>query len=109
MKTCSNCKVELEDIMNFCPLCGEAQIDENSDNIEYIKLRRQVREEKQLTSYQKLTRFQKRKLFWEISGIILISGIIVTLIIDLLANKDITWSRHPVTVCAVLFVMMITC
>ena len=70
MKTCSNCQVELEDNMNFCPLCGEPQIDENSDNLEYIKLRKQNQEEKLITPYQKLNGFQKRKLFWEISGLL---------------------------------------
>ena len=103
MKTCANCEVELDESMNFCPLCGEPMIDENTDNIEYINLRKQKQEEKMLTAYQRLSGLQKRKLFWEISGIILISGIFVSLIINLFGGNNITWSRYSMTVCAVLF------
>jgi len=42
-------------------------------------------------------------LFWEMSGIILFSGILVTLIINLVLSKSITWSRYSITVCLVLF------
>ncbi|MFO8129533.1 MAG: DUF6320 domain-containing protein [Bacteroidales bacterium] len=104
MKTCSNCGVDLEGNVNFCPLCGEPHIDESADNIEYIKLRKQKQDEKHLTSIQKLSGFQKRKLFWEISGILLLSGIVVTLIIDLLDGNAVGWSKYTMTVCAVLFI-----
>lgn len=89
--------------MNFCPLCGEPVADVNAENSDYIRLRLQKQHEKKLTDYQKLSTEQKRKLFWEISGIILITGIIVTLIIDIFSNNIITWSKYSVTVCAVLF------
>lgn len=104
MRVCSNCGVELEENMNFCPLCGEPMMDENPDNIEYIKLRKQEMGKKPITSFQKLSGVQKRKLFWEISGIILISGILITLIIDILDGNFITWSKYSSTACAVLFV-----
>src|SRR6056297_913976 len=103
MKTCNYCGVELEKNMNFCPLCGEPVIDENSDHLEYIEVRKREQEENLLTDYQKLTKNQKRKLFWQISGIILLSGIIVTLILDFLENQAITWSRYTIVICAVAF------
>jgi hypothetical protein len=90
--------------MNFCPLCGEPVIDENTDNIEYIKIRKQEQEKKLLTDYQKLTARQKRKLFWQISGIILLSGIFITFIIDFISHGTVTWSKYPIAVSAILFI-----
>lgn len=104
MRTCSNCGVQLEDNMNFCPLCGEPNIDKTSENIEYIKLRKQKQEEKMMTAFQKLSGRQKRKLFWEISGILLISGILVTFIIDLLDGNGLTWSKYSISICVVLLI-----
>jgi len=104
MTTCSNCGVQLEDNMNFCPLCGEPNIDKTTDNIEYIKLRKQKQEEKMMTAFQKLSGRQKRKLFWEISGILLISGIVATLVIDLLDGNGLSWSIYSISICAVLFI-----
>lgn len=103
MRKCSNCGVELEKNMNFCPLCGEPFIDENTENLEYIKVRKQKQDEKRLTDYQKLSGLQKRKIFWEISGMILITAILVTFILDFFSNNAITWSRYSISVCAVLF------
>lgn len=104
MKTCSNCGAELENSMNFCPLCGEPMIHANTENTEYIKLRKREQEKKLMTDYQKLSGLQKRKLFWEISGILLISGMLITLIIDLLDGFTITWSKYTLAVCAVILI-----
>jgi hypothetical protein len=41
-----------------------------------------------------MTAVQKRKLFWQISAIILVSGILVTLVINWMESKSITWSRY---------------
>ena len=103
MIRCSNCGVELEENANFCSLCGEPVWNKNTDNLAYLKSRKLKQEEELLTDYQKLTSFQKRMLFWKISGIILISGIITTLIIDLLGNQAVTWSKYPVTAGLVLY------
>lgn len=102
MKKCINCGVELERSMNFCPLCGEPVLDEDSNNTEYIKVR--LKERRELTDFQRLTSDQKRKLFWEISGIILISGIIITLIIDFLSDHSLSWSKYPLAICSILFI-----
>lgn len=104
MVQCPNCGVELEENVNFCSLCGEplpSKITENNTLIKSGKLRR---EEKLLTDYQQLTGFQKRKIFWQISGLILISGIIITLLIDFIGNREITWSKYPAAVSLVLFI-----
>ncbi len=93
----------MEENSNFCSLCGEPLIIENTENLAFLKLRKQRQEEKLLTDFQKLTGFQKRKIFWKISGIIIISGITLTLVINLVGNQAITWSRYPITVGLVVF------
>jgi len=102
MKTCPQCGVELDEQMTVCPLChfqsGQGVPHEKDDPVIT-----ENRREKFLSEYVKLTRRQKRKLFWELSGIILFSGILVTLIIDFVTTGSITWSRYTVTVCLVLF------
>lgn len=103
MRTCSNCGVELEKNMNFCPLCGQPVMGDDTGNLEYIKVRKQKQDKKRLTDYQKLSGLQKRKIFWEISGMILITAILVTFILDLFSNNALTWSRYSISVCAMLF------
>jgi hypothetical protein len=104
MKRCPNCGVESEENANFCALCGEPLLDEITENSALIKSGITRREEKLLTDYQRLTGFQKRKIFWQISGLILISAIIITLLIDFIGNRNITWSKYPATISLVLFV-----
>jgi len=104
MAQCPNCLVEVEENAAFCSLCGEPLLDSSAYNEAFIKSGKQRREEKLLTEYQQLTGYQKSKIFWEISSLILISSIIITLLIDFIGNENITWSRYSVTVCLVLFV-----
>jgi uncharacterized membrane protein YvbJ len=103
MNYCKNCGVELEENMNFCPLCGKSIADETFQNKEDLHYQKTKQEERILSDFKELTQIQRRKLFWELSGIILISGMIVTFIIDLITNKGITWSKYSVSVCMVLF------
>jgi hypothetical protein len=104
MKRCPNCGVESEENANFCSLCGEPLFENTANNAAFIKSGKLRREEKLLTDYQQLTGFQKRKIFWQISGLILISGIIITLLIDFIGNRNITWSKFPATIGLVLFI-----
>lgn len=94
----------MEENANFCSLCGERILDKTTENADFIKSGRALREEKLLTDYQRLTGYQKRKIFWQISGMILISGIIITIFVDFIGNRDITWSRYPATISLVLFI-----
>lgn len=103
MKTCPRCGVELDERMTACPLCyfreGDALQPEKND-----PATRDPKSDVFLSEYVKLSQHQKRILFWELSGIILFSGILVTVIIDIVTSQRITWSRYTVTVCLVLFV-----
>jgi len=104
MAYCKHCGVELDVNMNYCPLCGELVSGEDFIQKEQDQFLRSQQEEKIISDYKKLTQIQRRKLFWELSGIILVSGIIVSFIIDLVLNKNITWSKYTITVCLVVFV-----
>lgn len=59
--------------------------------------------DKIIRDFDRLTVRQKRMLFWEISGIILLSGIVVSLIINFIVIRNITWARYNVTASLVLF------
>jgi hypothetical protein len=104
MIQCPNCRVEVEENANFCSLCGEPLFSAAAENNAFTKSGRLRREEKILTDYQKLSGFQKRKIFWKISAFILISGIIVTMLIDFITHQNITWSKYPVTVSLILMI-----
>jgi len=99
MSYCKKCGVELDENMVFCPLCGKS-VNEDADK-EPIK---ENTNPEFYEHYEKLTKKQKRKLFWELSGIILLSGIVVTLIIDLIINQSITWSKYSITISLVILV-----
>ena len=103
MKICPHCGVELDEQMQACPLCKYTDFDSLTYSDDPGDAQANRAGEKFLSDYVKLTKNQKRKLFWELSGIILFSGIMVTLIIDVVTSKAITWSRYSITVCLVLF------
>src|SRR5690606_23548622 len=104
MKRCPNCGVESDENANFCSLCGVPLYEKGTEFREAEMTGRIGREEKILSEFQQLSGFQKRKIFWKISGLILISGILITLIIDYVATGSITWSRYPATVSLFLFI-----
>jgi hypothetical protein len=101
---CPNCGVELEAAMHACPLCNFTDFDNPSQQGEMISASASLPKSRTISEYEKLSPVQKRKLFWELSGIALISVIVVTLIINLVSSNGITWSRYPMTACLVLFV-----
>ena len=104
MTYCNNCGVELDVNMNFCPLCGEPASGEDLDNAEHREFRRLKQEEKIISNYKELSQIQRRKIFWELSAIILVSGIIVSFIINLVLDKNVTWSKYTIIICLVVFV-----
>lgn len=93
MSYCNYCGVELDKTMTSCPLCGLAVGEKRVITHEW-KSRQPVFKDKISSEIENMTAFQKRKLFWEISAIILISGILVTLIINKIESNGITWSKY---------------
>ncbi len=92
MNTCNNCRVELEEGITVCPLCGiKSNIPgKNRDN--------NKRNEFEISTFDfsELSENQKGKLFWVISILILCSIVIVPFIVDLVLNKQITWSKYSI-------------
>ncbi len=104
MTYCKTCGVELETTMKFCPLCGKHITDKTLEKEEHLPLKETKQEERILSDFREFTPVQRRKLFWQLSGIILISGMMVTFIIDLIINQSITWSKYSMSACLVLFI-----
>jgi len=102
MKFCTNCGVELEAFMNRCPLCGKA-VSTGEGTGEYLQNQSTVTAEGQPpVSFDKIVNKQK-KIVWEVFSIILVSGAIVTLLINFLFSKHITWAEIPATICLLIF------
>jgi hypothetical protein len=89
MNVCKKCGVELDVNMNYCPLCGHKTniLGEESGN-----------NKDETYDFQELSNVQKRKVFWDLSLIVLLVGIFTSTIIDLIINKNITWSKYTITV-----------
>ncbi|MFA5301881.1 MAG: DUF6320 domain-containing protein [Bacteroidales bacterium] len=89
MNVCKKCGVELDVNMNYCPLCGHKTnilSEESGSNKD------------ETYDFQELSNVQKRKVFWDLSLIVLLAGMITSTIIDLIINKNITWSKYTITI-----------
>lgn len=96
MIVCRKCRVELEDDMLYCPLCGTAVTSNGSPQLSDLA-------QQQLFPYRQQMNQPQKKFVWEIVSIILFSGIIATLLIDFITSEAITWSEYPVAVSLVIF------
>ena len=106
MILCPYCGVELEENANYCSLCGEPVRFQTAeaDHLSHPETEK-VREGREgLNDFHRLSGFQKRMVFWKISGIILLSEMLIVFIIDLIGNQSFTWSRYPLTISGVLLV-----
>ncbi len=93
MPYCSRCGVEIEEDKTHCPLCQTA-IQELNDKP--IETKRKYPDE-QVTSPKKTkTGKQKRLLAWEITSVSLLIPLLITLFIDLIINKTVSWSLYPI-------------
>ena len=103
MYLCNKCGIELDEGMTICPLCNTPVNTKTTEGNPPFAETVTSSNDSFINGLEKLTYVQKRKLFWELSGIILFSGILMTLIINLVISGKITWSRYPVTACLVVF------
>jgi Family of unknown function (DUF6320)/zinc-ribbon domain len=85
MSYCTNCGVELDEDMIFCPLCGsvlgKAVITETIEPSELYP-----------SDIILIHKKETRRHLWELSGIISFSGIVVCTIVDLVIHKKLSWS-----------------
>lgn len=92
MNVCNNCKVELDDDINICPLCGK----KTNLPVKEEHVKEKSGFEINDFNFDELTEKQKGKLFFEISILILCSLVVVPLIIDIIINNRITWSKYTI-------------
>ena len=88
MTICKKCGVELETGLESCPLCQEPQEDQRLEN---------TIDKNENPGYSPLSRKEKARLFWEISGLLHFSALTVTILIDLITSKVLSWSLYAVT------------
>ena len=86
MKICDNCGVELDEKMDFCPLCNENE---------------EIKTKKKTIIYPSdaldQAKRDSRKYAWELSGVVTISGIIISIMVNLVFDKRLSWSLYSVT------------
>jgi hypothetical protein len=104
MSYCVYCGVELDEDMEVCPLCNTLVNADVADARMSDQKSSVFPKENLLPDYDKLTRIQYRRLFWKLSALILLSGCLVTIVIDLLASNAITWSKYSAATCLAIFV-----
>jgi peptidoglycan/LPS O-acetylase OafA/YrhL len=89
MTICKHCGVEIAEGTDPCPLCQLPQKDslrQNQSSNPYLG-----------DDSPPLTSREKIRLFWEISGILHFSALVVTVLIDIITNKQPSWSLYVVT------------
>lgn len=94
MRICNKCGVELDDGMKICPLC-ETMISDDFGQPEI----------KNTESQQPVDRDKRdvmQHILWQVTMVLLVSGILAALIINLSIVGRITWAIYPITICLVL-------
>ncbi|HLT72362.1 MAG TPA: hypothetical protein VKZ75_06900 [Cyclobacteriaceae bacterium] len=90
MTICKTCLVELDDDMKRCPLCGTpvGTLPHSTPN--------------EITSeFDEPERHLLQRILWQVTAILLLSGIVATFIIDVSINKAVTWSVYPLSICMI--------
>lgn len=103
MINCRNCGVALEQNMNFCPLCGYAVIKKTQEK-DTLRFQKRSENLNLSTEINKLDTTQKRKLIWEIFSIILGSGLLSTVVLNIIINGTLTWSWYVITGALTVFI-----
>ena len=99
MNYCNNCGVELEELMSTCPLCGRPTDETSNKAVKKEEPTLQGRRKEAVVDNFLIN----QKLIWEVISVIIGSSVIVTLLINLIVSKRITWAEYPVVICLVIF------
>ncbi len=102
MPICKHCGVEIESEFSQCPLCQrhtDPESIQDSDRIADYN-----------PGYSPLSIREKSRLFWELTTILHFSALVVTILIDIIANKRPTWSLYAITSIAAshIFITLLT-
>ncbi len=103
MNYCNYCGVELDADMIECPLCGHS-IHEEVVYLDEKRSERIMYRDKVIKEYATLSKNQKLKLFWAISSITLLSGILITLVVNIVVSRNIFWAKYNLTASLAMFV-----
>lgn len=79
MKKCRRCGVNVDGASKNCPLCGAHVGDECEANI---------------CEYPAIRLIDAKQLFWQWSLFVSVFAVFACMVIDLIANKTISWSVH---------------
>lgn len=102
MIICQNCGVELEPDMEFCPLCQQPAT-EKSDAGEINPALEHMQRRGMHEPVREKMIFPLRKAAWELISVILILIIVITSLLNIILNKEISWSEYPVAFCLIMF------
>lgn len=95
MTVCKNCGVELQDNMNFCPLCGYP-VQKNVYPERPVEIQSSTESPNNGLQVSKLNKLQKRKLIWEVASLILVSGTLVVVLLNFILHQTISWASYPI-------------
>ncbi len=95
MTICKQCGVELEDEMSLCPLC-ETPVNDSASKDVILQISK-----KEIPEVRKKDVLQL--ILWQITAVLLLSGIVATVIINLSIQGSITWSIYPISICLIVF------
>ena len=87
---CKQCGVELDDGMEICPLCANVI----ASDVRTSARKHHAKEEKSPAAL--------RHVMWQIVCVLLLSGIVASLAINVSKAGDVTWSVYPVTICLIM-------
>jgi len=96
---CNKCGVELDSDMKFCPLCG----NHNKELSEEKLPDSDSQEQQPLLNTGKVMNQTQKKIVWEIISVVSFSFLLVTISIDYILNRNITWSEYPVAISFIVF------
>ncbi|HEY3402572.1 MAG TPA: DUF6320 domain-containing protein [Ohtaekwangia sp.] len=92
MTICRECGVELDDDMKSCPLC-DTLVSNRERPPSYQKTG------KAYSQPEKDKKHLMQRLLWQITAVLLLSGVVATFIINLSIDASITWSIYPISIC----------
>lgn len=96
MIICKTCGVELDEGIEVCPLC---ETPVNSDARKGVG----PGQAKERTKRKPAEKYALQRVLWQITAVLLLSGILGTLIVDLSVHGAVTWSVYPVTISLMVF------
>lgn len=99
MIICKNCGVELEPDMSLCPLCEEPVTSGSDQTMAELNFHEKFNSEEQIKPGNRI----QRKAAWKLIVFILILSSIITSSLNIILNKEISWSQYPVAVCMIVF------